>query len=68
MPTESFKVMNVKCGGCASNIQTGLSQLDGVSSIEVDIESGQVEVQGDGLDRPALMAKLAELGYPVTSS
>lgn len=68
MQSESFKVMNVKCGGCASNIQTGLANLTGVLTVEVDIESGTVKVQGDGLNPATLTAKLAELGYPVTSS
>ncbi|MDH5180622.1 MAG: heavy-metal-associated domain-containing protein [Gammaproteobacteria bacterium] len=68
MQTESFKVMNVKCGGCASNIQTNLTQLPGVATVEVDIATGTVEVQGEGLNHTTLITKLAELGYPVANS
>lgn len=64
MSTESFTVMNVKCGGCASNIQQGLADLPGVTTVEVDIETGAVEVTGETLNRAQLGAKLAELGYP----
>ena len=61
---EIFKVQNVKCGGCAKAIQDGLGGMAGVDSVEVDIESGTVTVNGDALDRAALSAKLGELGYP----
>ncbi len=64
MATETIQVQNVKCGGCASTIQDGLSPLAGVDSVEVDIESGTVTVTGEGLSREQLSAKLAELGYP----
>ena len=64
MHTEDFQVQNVKCGGCVSNIQNGLAELDGVSNIDVDITSGRVTVAGEQLDRQQLTSKLAELGYP----
>jgi copper chaperone len=61
---EQFQVQNVKCGGCASAIQTGLQTLDGVNEVTVDIPSGQVSVTGTALSRAQLSAKLAALGYP----
>ncbi|GAB4289413.1 MAG: heavy-metal-associated domain-containing protein [Pseudomonadota bacterium] len=64
MQTEEFSVKNVKCGGCVANIHNGLKDLPGVSAVEVTL-AGQVTVRGEGLDRAALTAKLAELGYPV---
>ncbi len=64
MSTEIFEAQNIKCGGCASNIENGLKALAGVNQVSVDVASGRVEVSGDGLDRAQLAAKLAELGYP----
>ena len=64
MQTEIFTVKNVKCGGCVSNIQTGLKELEGVTEVEVVIDNGQVTVRGDALARDTLTAKLAALGYP----
>lgn len=61
---EQFKVKNVKCGGCVAAIEAGLKALPGVQSVEVVIDGGRVTVQGEALDRAALSAKLAELGYP----
>ncbi|MDH5407537.1 MAG: heavy-metal-associated domain-containing protein [Gammaproteobacteria bacterium] len=68
MQNELFKVMNVKCGGCANNIQTGLKEISGVTAVAVDIESGQVTVEGEVLQRDTLADKLAKLGYPETNS
>ena len=62
METQTFKVANVKCGGCVANIKNGLSALDGVASVEVEL-SGEVTVVST-LGRAELAAKLAELGYP----
>lgn len=64
MQTEKFTVQNVKCGGCVSAIQEALKAQPGVSEVEVVIDSGEVSVTGDNLDRAALSAKLAETGYP----
>lgn len=61
---EQFEVNNVKCGGCVANIQTGLSAMAGVEKVDVDQPTGKVVVEGSELDRAALSAKLAELGYP----
>ncbi|MBE0509404.1 MAG: heavy-metal-associated domain-containing protein [Chromatiales bacterium] len=64
MSEEIFIVKNVKCGGCASAIQDGIKDQSGVTTVEVEVASGQVTVSGEGLDRAALSGKLAALGYP----
>lgn len=64
MQTEQFKVLNVKCAGCVANIDKGLTELEGVDEVSVSIESGEVTVTGDSLQRDILTAKLAQLGYP----
>lgn len=64
MSNEHFTVLNVKCGGCVSNIQNGLKDLPGVESVEVTIEGGQVTVSGENLDRAQISSKLSEIGYP----
>lgn len=61
---ETFEVRNVKCGGCVKTIEEGLAGLTGVTRVQADTE-GRVVVEGEALDRQALAARLAELGYPV---
>jgi copper chaperone len=63
-----IKVENIKCGGCAGSIRKGLATLDGVGTIDVDIEGGVVEVQASEERRPEIVRKLASMGYPETGS
>ncbi len=64
MAEERFIVSNVKCGGCVSNIETGLGQMAGVESVSVDLATKQLVVSGAALDRGAIAARLVALGYP----
>ncbi|WP_019895480.1 heavy-metal-associated domain-containing protein [Hydrogenovibrio halophilus] len=72
MHTETFTVDNIKCGGCASQIERKLGQIDGVASVTVSVEEGLVVLQTDeqaaenSLD--AARAQLASMGYPVSGS
>lgn len=64
MDTQEFRVANVKCGGCADTIKSGLAGLAGVAGVEVALGEGRVTVHGEGLARDVIAARLAELGYP----
>lgn len=64
MQEETFTVSNVKCTGCASNIENGLNPLIGVEQVTVDIKKGWVAVCGNALSRETISTKLGELGYP----
>ncbi len=64
MSTETITVQNVKCGGCASNITQGLEEMDGISSVAVEVESGTVTIEGETVERETIISKLDELGYP----
>ena len=65
MPKELFSVQKVKCDGCVTTIRDGLLNLCGVETVEVEVATGQVTVQGDQLSRDELAAKLTALGYPL---
>jgi copper chaperone len=58
-----IKVTNVKCNGCVAAIKNGLTDMAGVESVEVDLASAVVSIEGD-VDRQVIVQKLAELGYP----
>lgn len=64
MASEIIKVQNVKCGGCASNIQQGLEGMSGINSVTVEVATGEVSLEGDVIDRAAVITQLKELGYP----
>lgn len=65
MNTISFKVENIKCGGCANSIKSGLLSITGVKNIMVDVPEGQITVEGDeSMDKQTLSDKLLKMGYP----
>lgn len=59
-----FSVQNVKCGGCASAIQTGLRQNARVREVTVDVPTGRVVVEVEEDIRTELGRLLGALGYP----
>lgn len=61
---HSLAVQNVKCGGCADNIQKGLSTLPEVTELSVDVPGKRVDFAAPEAALPAIKARLAELGYP----
>jgi copper chaperone len=62
-------VENLKCNGCATTIRKELSQLEGVSSVQVNVEIGHVNVDHIELLSPeAIKRTLLHLGYPEVGS
>ena len=60
----TIAVKNIKCGGCANSIRKAISAVKGVSGVAVDVERGEVRVEGDEAARPDVAKRLLELGYP----
>ena len=64
---QTFKVANVKCGGCASTLKSKLS--DKFGKIEVDLSKNPREITVDIEDNKIdeLKQELKSLGYPLTT-
>ena len=60
----TIRVENIKCGGCANTIKNRLREMDGITSVSVDIEAGQVTIDGDENQRDSVAERLLRLGYP----
>ena len=61
----SYKVLNVKCGGCATSIQNNLSKIEGIREISIDVPSGTVEISGENFDETIIKDTLTQIGYPI---
>jgi len=61
-------VENIKCGGCAGSIVSGLKALEGVVAVTVDVAQGRITVDGDDTLRPVVCEHLQKLGYPEVGS
>ena len=65
MTTRTYSVPGVSCGHCRAAIETEVSGVEGIRSVEVDLERKTVTVAADPLDEPAVLAAIAEAGYEV---
>ena len=63
-----FEVVNIKCGGCARSIERALQADPRISSVEVDVPAGVVQIEASGDVSGDARAALLRLGYPETGS
>lgn len=61
-------VDNIKCGGCASSIRSGLLKIPGVESVEVDVGGESVLIAADRDVRTVAIQALRKMGYPERGS
>ncbi len=59
----TYSVPGMSCGHCEHAVSTELQTVDGVESVDVDLETKLVTVRGHGLDDQALRAAIDEAGY-----
>ena len=61
--TLELIAQNIKCNGCANSIKKGLSEVEGVEEVTVNIETGAVTVKGNA-SKESISEELSKLGYP----
>ena len=63
--TTTLEILNLKCGGCDNSIKKGLLSVEGVSEVQVDLETSIVTVNTkDGSILTNVKNKLSTMGYP----
>ena len=60
---RTYSVPGISCGHCKSAIEAEVSGVDGVDSVEVDIDAKLVTVTGG--DDAAIRAAIDDAGYDV---
>jgi copper chaperone len=61
---DTYTVVGMTCGHCVSSVSAEVGQLDGVTSVDVDLPSGAVTIATDKpLDRDTVRAAVEEAGY-----
>jgi copper ion binding protein len=67
MTTQStYTVTGMTCQHCVASVTEEVSEVAGVSAVEVDLASGRLTVTGDA-DAAAVRAAVDEAGYEVVS-
>jgi copper chaperone len=67
MMKRTYNVPDVSCNHCKRAIETALGALDAVNDVDVHVEEKTVVIDFDETRLPetAVLAALAEEGYPV---
>ena len=64
MSERTYTVPTISCGHCKAAIEGEVSTVEGVETVEVDIESRTVRVLGEATDE-AVRAAIVEAGHEV---
>ena len=69
MTTTTVQVKGMTCGHCVNAVTEEVSKVEGVTSVDVDLESGKVTIAStSALDEGAIAAAVDEAGYELVSA
>ncbi|SJM64458.1 heavy-metal-associated domain-containing protein [Gulosibacter sp. 10] len=64
MSTNTYTVTGMSCGHCEGAVREEVSQIPGVTDIDVSAQSGRLVVTAEGaIDDAAVIAAVDEAGY-----
>ncbi|GGR45068.1 copper ion binding protein [Nocardioides luteus] len=64
MSTQNFTVVGMTCGHCVASVTEEVTEIAGVSNVDVDLASGNVTVTSDEpVSDDAIRAAVEEAGY-----
>jgi copper ion binding protein len=61
--TQTYVVTGMTCQHCVASVTEEVGELAGVSSVEVDLDSGSLRVTGQDVTVEQVRAAVAEAGY-----
>lgn len=65
MKSEKIIIANLKCSGCVNTITKSISEIKGVTHVEVNNDEDSVTINYDGdVKRETFTKVLHDLGYP----
>jgi copper ion binding protein len=63
MSVKTFTVKGMTCGHCVSSVKEEVGELPGVTGVEVDLDSGRLDVTGENVTDDAVRLAVEEAGY-----
>lgn len=61
---QEIYIENLKCGGCAATIVKGISEIESVEKVNVNVENSLVTFTANEDAVLLVKEKLSKLGYP----
>ena len=65
--TRVYAVQGMTCQHCVVSVREEVSQVSGVSAVDVDLTSGRLTVTGQDIADAAVSAAVDEAGYEVAA-
>ena len=66
MTTTLITVQGMTCGNCVKHVKEAISELAGVSNVEIELEGGKVTIESAAaLDSAVVSEVVTEAGYTV---
>jgi copper chaperone len=66
MSTATYTVTGMTCGHCVASVTEEVSQVPGVTAVDVDLAGGGLTVTSEApVDEAAIRAAVEEAGYEV---
>ena len=66
-PVRTYTVSGMTCGHCVMSVREEVSEVAGVTSVDVDLASGRLTVAGEGFTDEAVAAAVEGAGYEIAS-
>ena len=68
MAVSTYKVSGMTCGHCVSTVTSEVTKIDGVESVDVKLESCEVDVtSASAIDDAQIKAAVEEAGFELVS-
>ncbi|MFP7365373.1 MULTISPECIES: heavy-metal-associated domain-containing protein [Corynebacterium] len=68
MALKNYTVEGMTCAHCVASVTEEVSEVEGVSDVDVTLESGNVAVSGEGFTDAEIQAAVEEAGYKLAAS
>lgn len=65
--TRTYTVSGMTCDHCVMSVTEEVSEVAGVTGVDVDLASGRLSVAGEGFSDEAVGAAVSEAGYELAS-
>ena len=64
---RNYSVAGMTCAHCVASVEEEVSEVAGVESVDVDLDSGRLTVSGEGFSDDDVRAAVVEAGYEVVT-
>jgi len=65
---STYKVTGMTCGHCVSTVTSEVAKIDGVTNVDVKLESGEVDVTSEApIEASVVQAAVEEAGFELVS-